>query len=326
MGISSKVSNLSVVLITIRSVPHFDWFFEGLGKQTVKPFEVIVVDDRWSLERYTECQRQARTWGVNLGWYGKSKPSRWTGKRPALCNARNTAVIVANTPHVIFHDDNGIAHPKWVERHSTWAAYRLMGAGTWYTYQHGTVKDGQMVGETGPYGWEARRKLGNSLMAAPSDWLHGGNMGFPVETALAINGFDEDYDGEQGCDDCDFGIRARRAGYKPVFDPECIVYYSLDSHALTQNEVPQDKPDKALLPRMSMAREPKKKVLLDDKEHFSNEWLTQALNLGMRPTRANPQFNLESLREEYRRTMNMDKFPLGPERDWRDNQPIGEME
>lgn len=319
-----QVANITVALITIRSQPRFEWFFEGLGRQTLKPAELVIVDDRQSLERYMEVQALAAKYGIRMSWYGKSKPSRWTGKRPALCNARNTALAVMNTPYVAFHDDNGISDPNWVRRHLMWSNYGMSCGGTWFTFQHGTVQNGRMVGDPGPYGWEARKRLGNGVMAAPSDWLHGGNMGFLLEAALAVNGFDEDYDGEQGCDDCDFGIRLRRAGYKNVFDPDCVVFYSLDSHALTQNEVPADKPDKAKLARDSMAREPKKKMLVDGKLHFSNEYLTQCLNQGLRPTRANPHFDLAWLREHWKTTYKVEA-PLGPEKDWRDDQLISEM-
>ena len=330
-----QVANMTVALITIRQQPHFDWFFQGLSQQQIKPLELIIIDDRNTLERYMECQALAARYGIRLAWYGHSKPSRWTGKRPALCNARNTALAVMNTPYIAFHDDNGISDPNWIRRHAMWANYGMSCGGTWFTFQHGIVKDTVkgfsngpryvMEGEPGPYGWEARkRNVPNGVMAAPSDWLHGGNMGFLLEAALAVNGFDEDYDGEQGCDDCDFGIRLRRAGYKNVFDADCIVYYSLDSHALTQNEVPADKPDKALLERMSMAREPKKKMLLDGKLHFSNEYLTQCLNQGLRPTRANPHFNLQWLREQWKEKFKVEA-PLGAEKDWRDDQLISEM-
>lgn len=326
---------MSVALITIRTQPHFDWYISSLGKQTFKDFELIIVDDRASHERYMEVLTQCAKNGVKLSWYGKSKPTRWAGKRPALCNARNTAFVVANRPYTVFFDDNGYAHPEMLARHVNWANFGLSCAGTWCTFNSGEPSDklvevkgldGQHYyrGDIGPYGFEGRFKQVSVAMPCAPVWLHGGNMSFPLEAALAVNGFDEMYDGEQGVDDCDFGLRIRRAGYKMVFDPTCIVYYNLTSHKLTQSEVAEVKPDKAKIALEAMARKPKEKMLADGKFHFSNELLIQELEGKPNRILANPNFELRKLRDEFRKTLKIE-HPLGPETDWRDNQLIEEM-
>jgi hypothetical protein len=317
----------TVVLCTIRTTPHFDWFADGLSRQQFKDFEWVVIDDRESMERYKEVRILCAKYGLTLGYYGKSKPSQWIGIRPALCNARNTALTVANGKYIVFHDDNGWADPNWLGLHMKWGQFGFMTAGTWFTTVDGGPKDGKWEGNPGPYGFEGRYQQMKEIETAfPSaDWLHGGNMGFPLQTAIDVNGFDEQYDGEQGVDDCDFGIRARKALYKGVFSGLCKVYYSIATHHLTQNEVPEVKPDKAVIPREKTARKPKEIVLeRDNKPHFANEFLIQELLKGKRPIRANPNFNLDELRKKYRETLEI-THPLGSDRDWRDNQLIEEM-
>jgi glycosyltransferase involved in cell wall biosynthesis len=337
---------LSVVLCTIRSQPHFDWYISSLGRQTFKDFELVIVDDHSSQDRYLEVLKLCAKYGIRLGYYGVSKPTIWRGKRPALCNARNTAFIVANGQWLVFMDDNGYAHPEWLAHHLKWASFGLMSAGTWCTFQNGepsetpiemeAITSGKPTGEKlqfyykgqqAPYGfefrWEQRHK-GQTVPCVPN-WLHGGNMAFSMEAALAVNGFDEQYDGEQGVDDCDFGIRIRRAGFKMVFDPECVVYYNITSHHLTQNEVVEVKPDKATIPREKSARKPKEKMLYDGKMHFSNEKLIQDLNDDLSRIRVNPLFDLKKLREQYRTKFTME-HPLPEPVDWRDGARIADME
>ena len=317
---------VSVCFMTIRSEPRFSWLFDGLSRQTFKDFELIIIDDRESLDRYKQVRILAAKHGIILGYYGKSKLSRWTGIRPALCNARNTALVVANGKFVCFHDDNGFAAPNWLSEHLKWGQYGFMSAGTWFTTVDGHPEDGKFVGNPGPYGYEPRYKAVKSAIPFPYlDYLHGGNMGFPLDTALTVNGYDEQYDGEQGVDDADFSIRARRAGYKGIFNPQCLVYYSTATHFLTQNEVAEVKPDKANIPREKDARKPKElKLKRDGQLHFANEKLVEDLLDGLRPTKANPNFDLIELRKKYRETLEI-SHPLGPEKDWRDSQLISDM-
>jgi glycosyltransferase involved in cell wall biosynthesis len=321
---------VSVCFITIRSQPHFDWLFAGLGQQTFKDFEVIIIDDRESMERYKEARILAAKNNIVMGYYGKSKPGRWTGKRPALCNARNTAIVVANGKYLVFHDDNGIANPDWIGRHMQWGQYGYDTAGTWHTYSDGDVKDGKFEGTGTPYGIPSESRARNwpkdtQAMPAPGiDWLQGGNMGFPLQAALEANGFDEDYDGEQGVDDCDFSIRTRRLGYKTIFDPGCVVTYCTKTHANTQDEAvkTEEKGGRGL---EKIARKPKEHIVKRDGQmHFANEFLIEQLLEGKRPLKANSNFDIERLRKEYRETLEI-KHPLGPEKDWRDGEDIASM-
>jgi len=327
--------DVTVCFATIRSNPHFDWLFKSLSKQSFKNFEVVVIDDRASLERYKEVRALSQTNNVLLGYYGESKPSRWKGVRGALCNARNSAIAIAHGQHLVWMDDNGYATPQWLEYHMIWGRYGLSEAGTWVTFHNGQPSEIPVEvrglpgkhyyqGNIGPYGFEGSRKQINAPLVCEPTWLYGGNMGFPLSAALAVNGFDEMYDGEQGVDDCDFAIRIRRAGYKQIFDPRALVYYNITSHHLTQNEVAEVKPDKALIPREKMSRKPKEKMLRDGKMHFSNELLIQNLRDDRTRVRANPNFDLVQLREQFVKTGKLE-HPLGPERDWRDNALISEM-
>ncbi len=56
-----------------------------------------------------------------------------------------------------------------------------------------------------------------------------------MEVALLINGFDERLDAF-GCEDCDFGVRAERAGRKTWIEPRAVTVQAQD-RKLEQNDV-----------------------------------------------------------------------------------------
>jgi len=60
----------------------------------------------------------------------------------------------------------------------------------------------------------------------PWDLMHGGNVAFRRDVAVAIGGFDEEFDGHWGFEDAEFAYRMiQRGAATPAFAREAIVYH-----------------------------------------------------------------------------------------------------
>jgi len=310
----------SVCLITKRREPRIDLALQLLSKQTCLDFEYIICDGYfWQRREEVEelIRRMKPPFPVR---YIPDKPSRWRGKRPALSNARNTCVIYARGAQLIFFDDccvNMVSN--LVSRHLEWGCRGYAVAGSWYTHPDP------------PYGWEFRHRICSVPRLVDGEWLHGGHHSIPLKHILAVNGWDEMFDGEQGVDDCDMGIRLSRLGVRVVYDPELYVEYDLRTHSLTQWS-----PDPLKQDWRSEGKpiEPKKRVLSDGREHFSNEYLIELLKEDRFRTRPlGNHFDLVRLRripEKY--DFNVVKVHEALEQyidpdplDWRDGEEIAKM-
>lgn len=247
---------LTVGLITKRSEPHIEWAFQSLKDQSFKDFEYIIVDGYYD-KRKDEIAKLIKDMDIQFPvLHIPDKPSRWKGQRPCISNARNTVLIFANGKFVVHADDCCKMRNNWLERHLKWLEAGHLCAGAWIGYQD-TTPDG--IGIEGVYGLEDRSKSVTQPAIVANTWLYGGNMGFPLQAALDINGFDEILDGELGQDDTNFAIRLGRKGYRTIFDPFCMIEYHISSHIYDK-----------IVP-------PVEKVLRDGIKHYSNEYMTQRL-------------------------------------------------
>ncbi len=316
--------DITVALCTKRKEPHFDWAIESLKNQTFKDFEYIIIDGHYNERKdlikdliekekpFFECK------------HIPDKPSRWKGKRPAISNARNTAIIYAKGKYIVFHDDNCKMPPDWLENHINWLESGHVVAGNWITYKSET--------DIGPYGWEHRYNLVKEPKIIGGHWFYTGNCSFSLNAAFDINGFDEELDGEQGQEDINFGIRAERKGYKIIYDPTCCVKYVLSNHTLLQDHKTEYWEGFREIDVNAVV--PKKKLLNDGKEHFSSEWLTQKL-LGDndRYLPYGNYFNIKELSEIVRKNnYNIEKIQNELEKyidptvnDWRDGESVEKM-
>lgn len=319
---------ITVVLVTKRLRPHFEWALESLKRQTFKDFEYIIVDSLHG-ERKEKVKDLVKKLDITFPvLHIPDKPSRWRGIRPAICNARNTALIFSNGQYIVHHDDCCKMYEDWLEGHILWLDKGYIVAGNWMSYQ-GIDNDGK--GIIGTSGWEYRSTIVKSPQVVTGGWLYGANMSFSVNTALDINGFDEELDGEMGQDDISFGIRAERKGYKIMYDPKCCVEYYYNDHGLlmsfdedSNSNIRKGSPVEFNLAPVNMR-------LKDGIEHFSNEWLTEKLlddkgrsspygnTIDIRGTREMMKKGKYSISEMF----NMMKGWINPNKyDWRDNKLI----
>ena len=296
---------ISVVLITKKLDPKIEWALDCLKNQTFKDFEYIIVDGYYN-KRKDEVKKLIIDKGVKFPvLHIPDKPSRWRGQRFALSNARNTALIFATGQYIVHHDDCCKMPPNWLEGHLGWLEKGYLATGSWIGYQF--LQDGK--GIEGVYGLEYRSKIIKEPKEISAGWFFGANCSYPLEAALDINGFDEEFDGELGQEDINFGIRLERKGFKTIFDPALQVEIFMMTHRYEK-----------MIP-------PVNKMLNDGKLHFSNEWITQRFlsdvtrtmpygNVidirGTRKMMKEGGYSIEKMYEMMKGWINPDKY------DWRD--------
>jgi hypothetical protein len=323
----------SIITCTARTEPKFDWLADSICRQrTPAPLslELIVVDALlwYDPERRRRDVATAIDGRIEQVTHIPPKPCRWQGPARltrsdyfAVSNARNTGLIVARGDRVIFVDDCCVVDEGWLERHLSWPGHGV--AGAYRTYQRVLVEGGRVVGgDFGPSGWaDARRATCPTPCRTNGGWAYGLNHSFPLEAALRANGYDEMYDGQAGSEDCDAGIRFERAGYPFVWDPECAISHVLEGHEEIFGLLGW-----GLAP--SRERRPKElRARRDGQMHFANETLAERLVFDdqARCTPLGNPFSLVELRAVYEASRHITHAPFSTT-DWRDGQPLAEME
>lgn len=314
-GIPREIKT-SVCTITKRREPKLDVMLKCLNEQTQLPGEWIIVDGYY-FQRKDAMLKMFKELEPDFPIrYVPDKPTRWRGKRPALSSARNTYIIWARGEQIIGVDDClSNMCSDLVERHLYWGKKGYAVSGSWYD----------------KYGWESRREIFRRAQVVEGGLFYGANCSYRLEDVLAVQGYEESLDGEQGQEDCDLGIRLGRMGVETVYDPELWVEFDRSTHSATQWT-----PDSryADFKKEGKPVEPKRRVLDDGEEHFANEWLTQQLiKDGSRTQPLGNHFDLRELRKIPPRydydvlkvhealAQYIDPDPL----DWRDGEKIEDM-
>lgn len=319
------------ILCTIRKEPCFDWMADSLvhnlrllsQNHPNVSFELIVVDG----QLWYEPNRREKLSDAVRGRFSfrhvEPKPCAWQGphritKRDyyGLCNARNTGLAFAQGQRIVLLDDCSVLDETFLEHHY-WAHLKKVAvAGAFRSYTKAEVVDGQIgAHELHPSGIDKRAE---SATPCSGGWMYGLNVSFSIEMAEAVNGYEEFFDGQGGSEDCHFGIRVEKAGFPVYYYPDCIVHQILEHHEPVCETSAWGRPQ---------PRPQKERVLGDGKPHFANEFLIQewfkkpyvrSIHGG---THERPEFDLHELRKT-------GKFPTvrATTHDWRDGQPLAEME
>ncbi len=226
---------LSIVYITERARPRFDWFADSLANQLADAgageseragrngtVELIVVDGHHSPERAAEF---ARIVGGRFPMrHVPPKPTPYNGahrltQRPysAISSARNTGILHASAPYVVFVDDCCLLADGWWQEVADAAANGYVLAGTYENRVNMRVERGRLLGDdglgAGAAARDSRWELGDeqALVQIVGSQLFGCGLGVPRALLLQINGFDELCD-PIGGEDSNLGIRLEWSG------------------------------------------------------------------------------------------------------------------
>ena len=232
--------HLTIVYVTGRRNPRFEWFAASLARQTGGDFRGIslVVVDFWAEGNGGEGGPLPNTRhayfverlpaGLELR-HVPPKPTVWQGRYRrtrrnyfAAANARNTGTCLAKDGWIAYVDDLSVLVPGWLEaaRHATRDGFIALGA---YRKVKGLrVQNGEILAPadpgspTDPAGVDSRWAHGHPTLPVPAtgSWLYGCSVVMPVEAIIAANGWDERADARGlGSEDYLTGMLVERHGY-----------------------------------------------------------------------------------------------------------------
>jgi glycosyltransferase involved in cell wall biosynthesis len=229
---------ISIVYTTCRRDPAFDWFADALATQiSDEDVEVIMVDG------CHDDERTGRFSDVVAGRFAfvhvPAKPSPYNGpyrltKKAyfAAASARNTGIVWASKPFVVFIDDAVLPMPGWWDEVVEASRHEYLVAGGYQKHWEMRVERGALVSSrSDPSGIDTRWDLGHDERVVPlrGEQLFGCSLGIPRRTLLDVGGFDELCDSVAG-EDYQLGIRLGHAGLPLFYSRRMLTIESEEHH------------------------------------------------------------------------------------------------
>lgn len=201
---------VSLVIPTVDRPEALYNLLRHLEHQSRPPDEIVVVDQ--------SAREDAR-----VAAYAAARPAvrYFRIAQRGLPNARNVGARRSAGDVVLFLDDDVIPDRDLVRYHAL--AYEDPGvAGVGGRVVGGYDAARGAVGAFRPLGASVVRNFGADR-AGEVDHLPGGNMSFRREVIDRVGGFDVAFGGGAIGEETDFCLRARRAGFRLVFEPRAAV-------------------------------------------------------------------------------------------------------
>ena len=197
---------VSVVLPTVDRPEAIYNLLRHLEHQSVAPLEIVVVDQSAApdprVEAYAAATPRVRYHRI---------------AERGLPNARNVGIGLARGDVLLFLDDDSIPDPDLVRFHAErYSDGGVSGVGG--RVQGGYDAKGSEVGRFRASDGKVIRNFG-STSGCDVEHLPGGNMSFRRGVFDRVGGFDKAYGGSAIGEETDFCLRARRAGFRFVFEP-----------------------------------------------------------------------------------------------------------
>lgn len=219
----------------VRTELHcFDPAVKTLATQTFQDFELVVVDMLYE-KRPNWFRDNPQPFPVK---HVPSSPNFWQSRRrTGLCAQINRGFTWADGELLWMGGENNMFPPTHLE--NVWKLYKKTGKipVAWYAIcgseergRHADCPaDFNLLGYTQNHiqdmDHRAKRFVTDKKLQI-DDCHHQNYFGYssvPTETAVAINGFDELFDGQWGLFDCDFGSRLDLAGKKMVLSRDIFI-------------------------------------------------------------------------------------------------------
>jgi glycosyltransferase involved in cell wall biosynthesis len=216
---------VSIVFVTHRPEPAFGWFADSLARQLGPDDapQVVIVDGLHDPER-TASFAQAAAGRFPLQ-HVPAKPTPWNGGHRlthaeyfAASSARNTGLIYATQPYVVFVDDVSVLSDGWWRVVKAVAGEGLVVAGAYYKHWELEVRDGVLLSSRPGVGADSRWERGDDelLVRIGGGEVFGNGFGAPRELLIELNGFDELCD-PVGGEDYQLGLRIEWSGAAVYF-------------------------------------------------------------------------------------------------------------
>jgi glycosyltransferase involved in cell wall biosynthesis len=252
-------AEISIVYITYRQRPQFDWFADGLASQLGDDVpELVLVDGLHSPERAREME--AIVAGRLPFRHVAAKPNpvngpdRLTrGEYRAASSARNTGVVHSSGPYVVFADDLAVPMPGWWEEVRRAAEEDYVVAGAYQKHHEMRVRNGLLLSSSSNgSGIDSRWARGSESHPVRIDGgnVYGCSFGVPRDLLLEVNGQDEICN-VVGGEDYQLGLRLEWAGAPILYSRRMLTIESEEGHA---REPAVRRIDRALDERAYMAK------------------------------------------------------------------------
>lgn len=243
------IKKLTIVYVTCRREPMFQWFAETLISQYpdgVVTDQIIFID---SFIHHEDGRTEKLAKIVNGRFsytHTPPKPSIWRGKyRKTKSNffdasgTRNTGIILAENKHIVFVDDLSALADGCLKYHRQAAEDGIIFCGA-YDKVSGIVISNNKIYSYKEKNCDNRggNQVGNQNLKIGGGWVFGQNVSFPLEFLERVNGYDE-FLARRGCEDCNIGIRMELAGYKDLifYNKNCLIIEDEAMHWSGVNEV-----------------------------------------------------------------------------------------
>jgi hypothetical protein len=249
----------SLVYLTYRDEPAFEWFADSLARQLdpADDVELILVD---GAHDHVRGKRWARAVAGRIPLrHVAAKPSPYNGayrvtrrEMFAAASARNTGLVYARKPYVIFVDDACVLGERWWDAASEAVAAGSVVTGAYRKDWGMEVGDGVLLHSRDRSGVDSRWPLGDDRRAVRvgGGQLFGASIGAPRDLLLRLNGFDELCDSIGG-EDWHLGIRLELAGVPIYYDRRML---SVESEELHRRGMVLGRVDRTLPPPQYMER------------------------------------------------------------------------
>lgn len=307
--------SLTICFTTARDHPEIGWFLESLAPQIHHPpplVDILIIDRLMPEKEVTDRYPV----GISHFTAVRPKPTIWQGKYRitkeewwSAGSARNTGIALCQTDYIAFLDDRCVLAPTWMEAVRDAMDYHYAVVGPYekrigMEVQNGVVTSpGTLIGEDDriKYCKEHYEPKGmKSPWKADRAWWYGCSTALPLQWALEVNGFPEDYCNGTGYEDSPFGVMLHNNG-RPFY---------LDERMKIIEDRTPDKSGPVL-------RRTDKGISPNDKSHAIQKHFMDAKTSGN-------SYDLRALRE---RVLKGEPFPPPTESkiDWYDGQEIAEM-
>ena len=226
---------LSIIYITCRKEPMFNWFVQSLllqKRDNDTPIEVIVVNGgnspEFTLPEGISISKDSPICYVNPFPSAVQGPYRKTSQDWFSASlARNTGICHSTGDYIVFVDDLSVLLDGWLNAVIQAANENYCVLGTYEKRNHMVVENGVLISSTQES--HDTRQMIYERTPANGGWLYGCSFGLPIEYALKINGFDHICDCI-GTEDTQMGARLQRTGLPIYLDRRMKTIESAELH------------------------------------------------------------------------------------------------
>lgn len=242
------MSKISIIFLTNRKDPKFEWFVESLYHQTTaqerKDIELIFIDALAdTMHENGEISRADMLYNLIAERFtykhSLPKPNIYQGKDRktktemfAASNARNTGILLSSGSYLVFADDVAVLMPSWWEAVKDGFKNNRIICGAYQKHFEMLVEDGKLISSRFHQGgndsrWNIGSDQGPVNISGQS--LFGCSLAIPAKDILDVNGFDELCDSIGG-EDYHLGIRLNNNGKRIFYDRRMLTIESEELH------------------------------------------------------------------------------------------------